>query len=215
MKKILFAELNLQIIDKTRVVKWIERLPEEFWFWDSYRKCDMLPLMTKNGGIGRSDAENDTSNKKSFFWTNCAASFIREYFEENVFNWTKMKSRIIIIRTMPKKQNCIHIDCSPSAFHAIQHKFRIVIQGTSNSLYFETKNGRINAPFTEKPFIMDGGWPHGMINDSLLPKYTICLGSPWSYSDNYPGLNLLIYKNTNDLPINYKRYFHPKYKNSE
>ena len=210
MKKMLFAELDLAPFDKKRVVKWIESLPERYWFWDSYRECYMLPLMTKTGGFGKSDTEN-SSNTKDFLWTDFSSHFIREYFENHIFNWTKTKSRIVIIRTMPKKQNRIHIDCSPEAFNTIQYKFRIVVQGASDSLYFETRNGKVKAPVTEKPFIMDGSWPHGMINDSTLVKYTICLGSPWTQSDHYPGLQPLLFMDMSELPISYSKYFHPKY----
>ena len=113
---------------------------------------------------------------------------------------------------MPEQQNPVHIDCSPKMFNVTQHKFRIVIQGCSDTLYFKTRKGKIWAPLTNKPFIIDGSWPHGMINNSKHPKYTLCFGSPWSYSDSYPGLNPLLFVNKNDLPGSYYKYFNPKYK---
>ena len=137
--------------------------------------------------------------------------FIRQYFEQNVFIWTKIRSRIMIIKTMPQSQNPIHIDSSPNTFHTTQHKFRIVVQGTSDSLYFETKNKKVWAPFTEKPFIIDGSWPHGMINHCALPKYTICLGAPWTHSDYWPDLKPLIFTKPYKMPESYQKYFNSKY----
>ncbi len=209
-KNILFAALDLPVIDKGQAIKWLKTVPESHWFFDSYRNCKMLSLMTKNGGITRQDTEH-RQREKEFLWARHTPDFIRKYFEDYVFSWTKMRSRIIIIKTPPGGQNSIHIDCSPQTFSQVQHKFRIVIQGYSNSLYFETRQGKKHAPRTEKPFIMDGSWPHGMINNSPLCKYTICFGSPWSSSDSCPSLKNIMLSHKRDLPKNYKQYFHPKY----
>ena len=210
--KMLFGEMSLPLIDKAKALKWLENLKEELWFWDDYRNCSMLSLMNQTGDMTKEGSKNE--NKKSnFLWTKCAPPFIKAYFEKHVWTWTKMKSRIIVIRTRPGQSHFVHIDCSPDKFKTIQHKFRIVLQGQTDSLYFETSKGKIYAPQTEKPFIMDGSWPHGMTNTSPLTKYTLCLGAPWSHSDYYPGLKPLIYARAKDLPSSYQQYFNPKYKN--
>ena len=211
MKNLLFAELDLPLIDKSRVVDWLTEIPNSYWLFDTYRQCFMLPLMTRNGKSKKADMlqHNIQTNIAKFFWTNITPHFIKNYFEKNIFNWTKTKSRIIIIKTPGQGQNPVHIDCFPETFNTIQHKLRIVVQGTSDSLYFETRKGKVWAPLTKKPFIMDGSWPHGMINTSKLIKYTICFGSPWTHSDFYPGLNTLISIDRKELPENYKKYFRP------
>ena len=207
----LFAELDLPLIDKDRVTKWLAKVPDNCWLFDTYRQCFMLPLMTRNGKAKRADMlqHNVQTNIIKFSWTSITPVFIRSYFEKNVFNWTKIKSRIVIIKTPAGGQNPVHIDCFPQTFNTTQHKLRIVIQGTSDSLYFKTRKGKIWAPLTEKPFIMDGSWPHGMINNSNLTKYTICFGSPWTHSDFYPGLNALISIDRQELPEHYEKYFRP------
>ena len=209
MKKMLFAELDLPLIDKLKTAQWLSEVSENYWLFDTYRQCFMLPLMTRNGKIKKSDMlqHNVLTDIIKFSWTNITPNFIKAYFEKNIFNWTKTKSRIVVIKTPSRKQNPVHIDCFPHTFNTIQHKLRIVVQGTSNSLYFETRKGKIWAPFTEKPFIMDGSWPHGMINNSNLCKYTICFGSPWTQSDYYPRLNALISLTRKELPENYSKYF--------
>ena len=50
MKRMLFAELDIETINKKAVIEWIESIPKKYWFWNSYRHCELLCLMTKNGG---------------------------------------------------------------------------------------------------------------------------------------------------------------------
>ena len=213
MNRILFAELDLPLINKAEIIKWVDGVPEDYWCFDTYRRCYMLPLMTKTGGRKKADAQQyDVHDKEGCFsWTHCAPDLIKEYFEKNIFNWTKEKSRIILLKTPPGGQNPVHIDCSPKAFHTIQHKLRIVVQGASDSLYFKTRRGRIQAPAVEKPFIIDGSWPHGMINNSKLHKYTLCFGSPWTQSNWYPKFGAFISISRSELPELNDKYFNPVY----
>lgn len=209
MKKMLFSELDIPLIDKAKTVEWLTSIPEDYWFFDTYRKCFMLPIMTRNGRSTKADMlqHNVKTNIADFSWVHFTPNFIKKYFKKNIFNWTKMKSRIVVIRTMAKKENPVHIDCFPEGFNKKQYKLRIVVQGTSDTLYFKTRSGKTWAPFTEKPFIMDGSWPHGMINSSHLDKYTICFGSPWTYSEHNPNLNTLMFANSEELPKDYRKYF--------
>ena len=206
MKNMLFAELDIHTIDKKQTIEWLDRLDEKYWLWNEYRTCHLLGLMTQTGDFSESKVINSLC-KNRFFWTAFVPNFIKEYFENDIFTWTKTKSRVMIIRTKAYQENKVHIDCSPEKFHTTQHKFRIVIQGNTNSLYFRTKKGDIWAPSTQKPFIIDGSWPHGMINNSPLPKYTIALGAPWEHCDSYPGYNPLLWTDTSQLPKSYEKWF--------
>ena len=213
MKKVLFAKLDIKSIDKKKSVKWLQSVPERYWIWDDYRYCYVLPLCTKNAGLKKKDVSN-REDISSFYWTSLAPEFIKEYFEKYVFTWTKMKSRILVLKTLPHQKMKIHIDCSPERFYTIQNKFRIVLKGKVNSLYFQTNLGSLHVPEITTPYLMDGSWPHGMNNTSDVIKYTLAFGSPWTQSDYYPGYTPLIYKNTKkDLPLKYEQYFHRKYLN--
>ena len=203
----LFAELNIKTIDKKRTAEWLNSLDEKYWFWDEYRTCDLLALMTQSGEFDEESAKKNNSAQDYFFWTAFVPDFIREYFENHIFTWTKMKSRILVIRTKAYQENKVHIDCSPKVFHTIQHKFRIVVQGNTDSLYFRTKKKNIWAPSTQKPFIIDGSWPHGMINNNPFPKYTIVLGAPWASCSSHPGYNPLLFTEQDQLPESYKNWF--------
>ena len=214
MKRMLFAELDLPLINKAEIIKWIAGVPKDYWCFDTFRRCYMLPLMTRNGGLKRRDAQQYGARDKEewFSWTHLAPDSVKEYFEKNIFNWTKEKSRIILLKTPPGGQNPVHIDCSPGKVHTIQHKLRIVVQGAVESLYFETRKGKIPAPSgVEKPFIIDGSWPHGMINNSKLHKYTLCFGSPWTGSNQYPKFGALVSVDEGKLPELDGKYFNPVY----
>ena len=216
-QKLLFAELDIPVLDRARTLLWLDGIPDEFWVQDPYRKCLMLPVLTRNGGSRESDLLqfHVETPLEEFSWVHFTPDFIRKYFEENIFNWTKTKGRIVICKTAPGGENPVHIDCFPETFNTLQHKLRIVIQGASDTLYFETRDGKIPAPQTTKPFIMDGSWPHGMINNSSSFKYTLCFGSPWTHSDYYPGLNTLLSSEGKKMPECYEKYFHPRFKKKE
>ena len=147
----LFSELDIQIIDKKQTLEWLSTLNEKYWFYNEYRTCDLLSLMTETGGFNKLSSKNNSSSR-DFFWTPFVPDFIKKYFEDNIFSWTKTKSRIFIIRTKAYKENPVHIDCSPQQFHTTQHKFRIVVQGKTNSLYFRTRRGDIWVSFHSKTF---------------------------------------------------------------
>jgi hypothetical protein len=59
------------------------------------------------------------------------------------------------------------------------------------------------------PFLMDGGWPHGMINNTDEVKVTLALGSPWLGRDHYDNFNLLLNRNDYTMPVDLKKYWKP------
>jgi hypothetical protein len=186
VKNILFASvLSIPILDKQKSTKEILSLDRSFSFWDDYRYTQMFPLMTKGGDIGA----DGTSNEKNsgFEWTEITKQTptIVEWCNNFVFPWIGMKSRVMALVTQPGSANHEHFDCNKNELDTLQHKFRIVLQGKTDTLYWLTDEGRVNAPDTEHAFIMNGGWPHGMVNTGNTPKVTLALGSPWRGKDDY------------------------------
>jgi hypothetical protein len=107
---------------------------------------------------------------------------------------------------LPGIANNEHIDCRLEEIGSRQHKFRIVLQGRTGTLYFKTKKGNIFVPDIEESFIMDGGWPHGMINDSLELKLTLAAGAPWTGYDFYDNVETLMFKEDYSLPDDLIKY---------
>jgi hypothetical protein len=186
VKNILFASvLSIPILDKQKATNEILSLDKTFSFWDNYRYTQMFPLMTKSGTIG----VDGTSNEKNgvFNWTEIAEQTptIVKWCDDFVFPWIGMRTRVMALVTQPGEANHEHFDCNANELDTLQHKFRIVLQGKTDTLYWLTNKGQVNAPNIEHAFIMNGGWPHGMVNTGNKPKVTIALGAPWCGKDDY------------------------------
>ncbi len=204
MDDLLFGKIEgLTILDKNNAVNSVLNINSEYSFWDDYRSTKMIHLMSKNGRMTRNDEQGD------FHWTPWAPKIIIDWFENIVFPWLGMKARIMALITQPNFSNTEHIDCQLKELNTRQHKFRIVLQGKTDTLYFKTQNGDVYAPEIEEPFIMDGGWPHGMNNFSNKPKVTLALGSPWKGKDNYDDVKVMMrrsdYLMPNDLSEFWKK----------
>ena len=208
---ILAATINLPLLDKEKALAETQSVDERYWFYDTYRHTTMLPVMTMGGEMGEKGASN-FREKKSFEWTPYAPPTLVEWFDNIVFPWMGIKTRISILKTSPGQRNHEHIDCSPQAFGTRQHKFRIVLKGRTDSLYFVSKYSPITMFNTDGPFIMDGSWPHGMHNFTNEEKYTVAVGAPWTGLENYNNLGPhIILRNPILLPEDLKRYYDQRY----
>jgi hypothetical protein len=143
----------------------------------------MIPLMTKTGTPGLENISNRFQG--DFVWVDYAPKIIVDYFEQIVFPWLGQRSRLMILITHPGESNAEHIDCKIHEIGTRQHKFRIVLQGRVDTLYFKTTKGDVYVPEVDGAFLMDGSWVHGMTNSTDQIKITLALGSPWRGLDNY------------------------------
>lgn len=159
--KLLF--LPLDIPNPPNVSKILDSFEYDEMLKDNYRKCYHIPLMDGDGK-----------------WLNNSSKLYElvNWCEEHLFSWAQ-KSRIMIITTPSGGFNPYHIDCSPKKFNTWQHKFRYVLRGNVDSLHFLCSKNKHNAPQIDKPFIMNGKWPHAMSQNYHKTKYTLALGSPW------------------------------------
>jgi hypothetical protein len=201
---ILFAELNLPLLDKKVAAEEILSIEEKFWFWDPYRGTNMLPLMTKDA----KEQALGTNNYREgdFEWTSYTPKIIKDWFEYIVFPWMGTKTRIMALMTMPGISNNEHIDCIESEIGSLQHKFRIVLQGNTDTLYFKTSCNNVYVPNVRGPFIMDGSWPHGMNNNSKQIKITLAAGAPWNGNKEYNMLRNIILKHNYKMPDDISLY---------
>lgn len=211
-KQLLCATLSFPEIDKQQCVEKFKSLSESYWFYDQYRHTSMLPVMTM-GGVGGMKGASNFRGKQPYEWLPYIPKELIEWFENYIFPWMGMRARISLLKTQPSQINNIHIDCSPASFNQRQHKFRVVLQGRTDTLYFVTKtNKEMRLYDTEHPFIIDGSWPHGMTNFSKEEKYTIAVGAPWNGLDTYSNIISATYLNREyHLPEDYQQYFDPVY----
>jgi hypothetical protein len=189
---LLFATVDLPPIDKDKAIAEIEPLlGTDVVFWDAYREIHMIPLVTKTGQLGAHSISNRYQG--DFVWADHTPPTIKDYFENVVFPWTGMRSRLMILITQPGAKNAIHIDSKIHEVGSRKHKFRIVLRGRTDSLFFKTKNGDVHVPEINSAFLMDGSWVHGMDNESDTVKLTLALGSPWEGHDEYgPEVKILM-----------------------
>jgi hypothetical protein len=201
---ILFASVDLPILDKQSSTDKILKIDSTYWFWNSFRATSMLPLMTKNADGGETGTQNHRNG--AYEWLEYTPIEIINWFEDCVFPWMGQKTRILALMTKPDFKNNEHIDCSLNEVGTRQHKFRIVLKGNTDTLYFKTTSGDISAPNTELPFIMDGCWPHGMYNYTDEIKITIAAGAPWTGNDYYNNITVNLKKSDYVLPENIIQY---------
>ena len=201
----LFASVDLPSLDKESAAREILSLPNEVTFWDKYRNTRMVPLMSRNGATSRNEVSKN--NEGEFVWTPLAPKVIVDWFDNIVFPWMGMQSRVMALITQSNSANYEHIDCDPTELNTQQHKFRIVLQGKTETLYFITKDGNIHVPNVNGAFIMDGGWPHGMINSTNEVKVTLAVGSPWIGNDHYDNINVLLDRSNYSMPDDLSAYW--------
>ena len=198
---ILFASVSLPILDKAEAAKQLLALPERYSFWDDYRNIKMIPLMSKGGMVASNSLPGE------FNWTSHTPKLISDWFDTVVFPWMGQKARVMALLTQPSAANYEHIDCDPDELNTRQHKFRIVLQGKTDTLYFITKDGNQYAPDVEGTFIMDGGWPHGMLNDANEVKVTLAVGAPWTGNEQYNNIELLMDRTKYQMPADISGYW--------
>lgn len=207
---LLFTELtDIPPIDKDEAVFEINKIVDQYAYEDTFRTCKILPLYTKRNHVGLVTSP-ELHTFGDYEWTPYCPAVISEWFDNHIFNWLSARSRIVLIYTEPMKFNSVHIDCSPREFGTRQHKFRHVLQGSTDSLYFSTAAGKLYAPKTDNPFIMDGSWPHGLDNNCDKPKLTLALGGPWTGETHYKGNPLLVRSNF-EMVENKENYFDPRH----
>lgn len=185
---LLFATLDhIPILDKALAAKEILALPDSESMWDDYRYTKIFVLMA-------------STPNNSFVWTGLAPQVIIDWCENHMFPWMGEKTSVLILVTQPGVANHEHFDCKKEALNTRQHKLRIVLQGKTSTLYWLTDQGRIPAPEVDGPFIMDGGWPHGMTNTTNETKLTLVFGAPWTGKDHYDDVTVLQRRSQYKMP---------------
>jgi len=188
-----FLYLDLPKFNTTPdLIERLERIVDEHSFDDKFRNCRHIPIYVSGGDT----LMNETTPK----WSPESDQLpeIREYIEKNIQPWAGDLGRIVVICTLPGEKNPTHIDCSRRNFNnnALEHKFRVVLRGQTDNLYFngQDENYHINENLLQQPFMMSGYWPHTMVNDDKTIKFTLAMGSPWDVDKDNLQYDKLILK---------------------
>ena len=202
----LFAKVNIPSLDKDQATQKIVAVEDKHWFWDPYRATRMLPLMTKDGQGGAQGSRNNR-HSNGFVWLPYTPDVVKQWFDSQVFPWMGRQTRIMALMTQPNAENNEHIDCDPHKMGTQQHKFRIVIHGNTDTLYFKTTKGDVHVPNVDGPFIMDGSWPHGMKNNTNDFKLTLAAGAPWEGNQQYNNIEMSMCRSQFSMPKDFDKYF--------
>jgi len=188
-----FLYLDLPKFNTTEsLIKRLEKIVDENSFDDKFRNCRHIPIYVTDG--------NKIENTGIKRWSKESEQLpeIRTYIEKYVQPWAGNLGRIVVICTLPGETNPTHIDCSRKNFanNTLEHKFRVVIRGQTDNLYFngQDENYHINENLLQQPFMMSGYWPHTMVNNDKTMKFTLAMGSPWDVDKDNLQYDKLILK---------------------
>ena len=112
-------------------------------------------------------------------WALPKTSKIRQALEDVVFPFLGGKGNVTIIKTTPGEKLNHHIDSAAKEYGTTQYKFRWVINGRTDTLFFFDKNEVKHYIPNIDTYIINGAHPHGMENIGNDIKYTLCVGAPW------------------------------------
>jgi hypothetical protein len=167
-------------------------LDASYWHYNEFRNCNMLSIFNPGGRLGKVDL----GVKSEFEFTDAAAHCptMVKFLTDQVLWWMEPPGRVTILRTPPGYDMPVHLDCSLEESGTIQHKWRFVIKGDIEKLFFLDQDlNKVYAPVENRCYVIDGGHPH-RIEVSDTEKITICIGSPWKgdslNSDYVSRLNL-------------------------
>ena len=115
--------------------------------------------------------------------------------------------RVTILRTPVGYGLNVHLDSTEDEIGTLQHKFRIVLNGNVDKLYFIDKQlNEVYIPDNYHTYILDGSHPHAL-KPGTEEKVTLCIGAPWTGKSNEKYNDLLenaFYKMKVSRPDNLK-----------
>ena len=170
--------------EKQTILEELLAVPDEFYQSNSFRGCRILPIYNGGGLRGQREETGDTT-VGDFVYTD-VEPFIQKsikIFEEKIFPWMEPVGRLNLLRTAPGLGLNTHLDTKAEEVGTRQHKYRLVLNGKIDKLFFLDKNGnKIYVPQCYDSYVLDGSHPHSL-DPGEEEKITLCIGRPW---DGHP-----------------------------
>jgi hypothetical protein len=155
-------------------LKEIESIPHDKWHFDKFRNCYILPLWNPGGQSGIVDPSIQEQNQFSDICEYCPE--LIKFIKPIIY---KLKGRLTVLKTLPNQKMNIHIDCKKSEIGTEQYKWRMVLKGNRNGIFFLDENlNKIYPNSNYSTYMMDGGHPHSISDNTT--KITVCIGSKWT-----------------------------------
>jgi len=181
-----FTALDLKITDKDRKLMLDEVLSVSplNWHYNEFRGCKMLPVYNAGGLLGGQDPKKTKDGL--FKFTDPAKNWIhtQRILKTKIFPWMIPEGRVTILKTPAGHVLNVHLDSTEKEIGSRQHKFRIVLNGNIDKLYFIDSNyNNIHVPDCYHTYILDGSHPHALL-PGTEEKITLCIGAPWTGASN-------------------------------
>lgn len=177
----LYLPLKLHMSEDIREesIKFFNSLDESLWNPNKFRNSYFLTLYTREISEVSNLSSKDNLDLK--WMMNKTPIKLRKWLEDTIFPLFQPYGRVALIKSFPMEKMNVHVDASKDYFDQMlmEPKFRYVIDGTLDDLYFETDAGNIKVNPCSSAYIMDGAWPHYAINNSGKPRYVLGIGRPW------------------------------------
>lgn len=191
---ITFAAIDLGITDQQRqhMLEEVLSVDTGAWHYNDFRGCSMLPVYNSGGQLGEKSRGKQNPNSV-FEYTEPAKNFThtQHILETLVFPWLQPLGRVTILRTPAGFGLNVHLDSTQEEIGTLQHKFRIVLNGNIDKLYFIDAHGEKQyVPQDYHTYVLDGSHPHAL-DPGDEEKITLCIGAPWTGVPN-PEYNSLL-----------------------
>ena len=189
-----FAAIDLGITDQDRqhMLEEVLAVDEKYWHYNEFRGCRMLPVYNAGGQLG-GQAPGKNNRTGVFQYTEPALNWThtQKILEQLVFPWLQPLGRVTILRTPPGYGLNVHLDSTQEEIGTLQHKFRIVLNGNIDKLYFiDAQHNQVHVPDHYHTYVLDGSHPHAL-DPGDEEKITLCIGAPWTGIPN-PEYNQLL-----------------------
>lgn len=175
---ITWAAIDLKISNSkiSTILKEVLEVPAEMWHFNHFRGCYMLPIYNAGGKLN----ENLQGEDMIFTDAGNLCPTLKETVLKDIFSWMDPVGRITILRTPEGIGLNPHFDVIESEIGTRQEKFRMVLNGNVDKLWFYDENrNKIYIPEHYSCYIMDGGHPHSL-DPGDQEKITLCIGAPWT-----------------------------------
>ena len=187
-----FCAINLGIQPSTirQMLEEVRNVDLEHWYNDTFRGCEILPLFNGGGTTG-SPPEGVLRSNGEMIITPAGEKcpVIMNIAKNHIFDFMNPVGRMSVLKTKKNQGLNIHIDSNQKSIGTTQHKFRIVLNGDIDKLFFlDQNNEKVYVPKNYNTYVLDGTHPHSI--DGCVDKITICIGAPWSvyYTEKYKKL---------------------------
>ena len=174
-----FAAIDVGITDEERQVMLREFLsiPVDYYSENPFRGCQILHIYN---GIGIRDVREGT-DEGTFKYTDIEPFIAntKRILEQKVFSWMDPVGRVNLLRTPAGEGLNVHLDTKEEEIGTRQHKYRIVLNGNIDKLYFlDSQGNKVYVPQCYSSYVLDGSHPHSL-DPGDEEKITLCIGRPW------------------------------------